>query len=181
MRNWKIFSALLFFTLLITVFLRGANASDSSSIKVGDKAPDFTLPTQDGGNISLRDYAGEKTVVLYFYPKDNTPGCTKEACGFRDAYEDFKKAGAEVLGVSSDSEKSHQEFAGEYKLPFKLLADKDGALRKTYGVPSSKGVFPGRVTYVIDKTGVVRLVFNSQLEPGKHVTEALSVIKEFSK
>ena len=140
--------------------LQGLAAIAGEAIKVGDKAPDFTLPAQDGGNVSLHDFAGQKAVVLYFYPKDNTPGCTKEACSFRDSYEDFKNAGAEVIGVSSDSEKSHQGFAGEHKLPFKLLADKDGRLRKTYGVPSSMGILPGRVTYVIDKTGVVRLVFN---------------------
>jgi len=181
MRNWKSWAAFILFPLVLIAVVKGSDAFDSSSIKVGDMAPDFTLPAQDGGNVSLHDYAGEKALVLYFYPKDNTPGCTKEACSFRDAYEDFKKAGAEVLGVSSDSEKSHQGFAGEYKLPFKLLADKDGKLRKAYGVPSTGGVLPGRVTYVIDKTGVVRLIFNSQLDSNKHVTEALTVIKHFSK
>lgn len=172
---------MLLLTVVGMAVLRGADAGASTGIKVGDKAPDFTLPAQDGGSVSLHDFAGNKAVVLYFYPKDKSLVCTKEACSFRDAYEDFKQAGAEVLGVSSDSEKSHEGFVGEYKLPFKLLTDKDGKLRKTYGVPSSMGVVPGRVTYVIDEAGTVRLVFNSQLDAAKHVTEALSVIKQFSK
>jgi peroxiredoxin Q/BCP len=181
MRDWKFWSTSLLFALVLSVVLKGTGALARTSIKVGDKAPDFTLPAQDGGNVSLHDYAGEKAVVLYFYPRDNSLVCTKEACSFRDAYEDFKNVGAEVLGVSSDNEKSHQGFAGEHKLPFKLLADKDGKLRKAYGVPSTMGVLPGRVTYVIDKAGVVRLIFDSQLDSNKHVTEALAVIKQISK
>jgi peroxiredoxin Q/BCP len=183
MCNWKFFSSSLLLTLLGIIVLRCTDvaAEANNAIKVGDKAPDFTLPTQDGGSVSLHDFAGDKAVVLYFYPRDQSLVCTKEACGFRDAYEDFRQAGAEVLGVSSDSEKSHKGFAGEHKLPFKLLTDRDGKLRKAYGVPSTMGVLPGRVTYVIDKTGVVCLVFNSQLDAAKHVAEALSVIKQFSK
>jgi peroxiredoxin Q/BCP len=181
MPNWRFLSVSLLIALVMSVFMAGTDALAASSIKVGEKAPDFTLPAQDGSNVSLHDYAGERAVVLYFYPRDKSPVCTKEACGFRDAYEDFKNAGAEVLGVSSDSEKSHLGFAVDHKLPFKLLADKDGKLRKAYGVPSSMGVLPGRVTFVIDKTGVVRLVFNSQLDAAKHVTEALTVINQFTK
>src|ERR1700760_5008647 len=108
-----------------------------SGIQVGDKAPDFTLPRQDGTTVSLRDLLGQgggRAVVLYFYPKDDTPGCTAEACSFRDAYEDFKDAGAEVVGISSDSSDSHQAFASKHRLPFTLLSDADGAVRKLYGV-----------------------------------------------
>lgn len=151
------------------------------AIKVGDQAPDFSLPAQDGSNVSLKDFAGKKSVVLYFYPKDNTPVCTKEACLFKDQYEVFGKKDSEVIGVSADSVESHMGFATAQHLPFKLLSDRDNEVRKLYGVPSTIGVMPGRVTYVIDKNGVVRLVFNSQLDAQKHVDEALKVLAEIDK
>ena len=148
-----------------------------SSIGVGEKAPDFRLKDQDGRQVSLADFRGKKAVVLYFYPKDETPGCTKEACSFRDAYEDFTKAGAEVIGVSGDSAEKHASFAANHRLPFTLLADEGNALRKKYGVPATLWILPGRVTYVIDKQGVVQHVFDSQLQATKHITEALAVIQ----
>lgn len=147
---------------------------------VGDPAPAFTMPTQNGTPVSLADFLGKSAVVLYFYPKDNTRGCTDEACSFRDSYEVFKKAGAEVIGVSSDSEESHQKFASKYHLPFILLSDKKGTLRKQYSVPATLGVLPGRVTYVIDKQGTIRHIFNDMLNAQKHITEALQVIQSFS-
>jgi peroxiredoxin Q/BCP len=159
----------------------GAMAKKDDAVKVGDKAPEFSLPAQDGSTISLKDYAGKKAVVLYFYPKDNTSVCTKEACLFKDQYEVFTSDGAEVIGVSSDSVESHKGFAAAQHLPFKLLSDKDGKVRKLFGVPTTMAVVPGRVTYVIDKTGVVRLVFNSQLDAQKHVDEALKVLKNIDK
>ena len=146
-------------------------------IAVGDKAPDFKLRDQTGKEVSLGDFRGKKAVVLYFYPKDETPGCTKEACSFRDSYEDFVKAGAEVIGVSGDSVAKHQSFAEHHRLPFTLLADEGNNLRKTYGVPATLWILPGRVTYVIDKQGTVRHVFDSQLQATKHIDEALSVIR----
>jgi peroxiredoxin Q/BCP len=146
-------------------------------IRVGDVAPDFTLPKQDGSKVALRDLLQKGAVVLYFYPKDDTPGCTAEACSFRDAYEDFKDAGAEVVGVSSDSTTAHQAFASKHSLPFTLVADIGGSVRKLYGVKSTLGLIPGRVTYVIDGKGVVRHVFDSQLNPTKHVREALDVLR----
>ncbi len=149
-------------------------------IEEGDQAPDFALPSHDGKEISLADFRGKQAVVLYFYPKDGTPGCTKEACGFRDAYEDFVEAGAAVIGVSGDSADSHQSFAANNRLPFILLADSDGSLRKAFGVPKTLGLLPGRVTYVIDKQGVVRYVFNSQTQAERHVTEALKVVRELT-
>lgn len=148
------------------------------SIGVGDQAPDFALPAQDGSTVKLSDYRGKKHVVLFFYPKDETAGCTAEACSFRDNYEDFTDAGAEVIGVSSDSEKSHQRFAKHHRLPFKLLSDRGGKLRETYGVKATFGIFPGRVTFLVDKNGVVRHVFNSQLNPLKHVSEMLEILKK---
>jgi thioredoxin-dependent peroxiredoxin len=147
------------------------------TIKVGDAAPEFDLPDAAGNRVKLSDFRGRQSVVLYFYPKDDTPGCTKEACSFRDSYESFKDAGAEVIGISSDSQASHQKFADKFKLPFRLVADQGGAVRKRYGVPATLGLLPGRVTFVIDRSGVVRHVFNSQIQATKHVDEALTVLK----
>ncbi len=147
------------------------------AIGVGDKAPDFQLSDQAGRKVSLADFRGQKAVVLYFYPKDETPGCTKEACSFRDSYEDFTKAGAEVIGVSGDSVDKHKSFAEHHRLPFTLLADDGNKLRKAYGVPATLWILPGRVTYVIDKQGVVRHVFDSQLQATKHIDEALAVVR----
>jgi thioredoxin-dependent peroxiredoxin len=147
-------------------------------IQVGDKAPDFTLPSQSGDEVRLSDRLGERVVVLYFYPKDNTSGCTAEACAFRDSHETFTDAGAEVIGVSSDSADKHAAFAGQHNLPFTLLSDRGGRVRKSYGVPSVLGVVPGRVTYVIDRAGTVRHVFNSMTNIGQHVSDALEVVKQ---
>jgi peroxiredoxin Q/BCP len=148
-------------------------------IKVGDKAPDFTLPSQSGAPVRLSDRIGERVVVLYFYPKDDTRGCTAEACAFRDSYEVFAEAGAEVIGVSSDSVDRHAAFSGKYNLPFTLLSDAGGKVRKTtYQVPATLGVIPGRVTYVIDRDGVVRHVFSSMTNIDRHVKDALEVVRQ---
>jgi thioredoxin-dependent peroxiredoxin len=147
-------------------------------IQVGDQAPDFTLPTQSGESFRLQDRMGERVIVLYFYPKDNTSGCTAEACAFRDSFEVFTEAGADVIGVSSDSVDKHAGFASQHSLPFTLLSDKGGRVRKTYGVPGVLGVIPGRVTYVIDRAGVVRHVFSSMTNIDAHVNDALRVVKE---
>jgi peroxiredoxin Q/BCP len=146
-------------------------------VQVGDKAPDFTLPSQSGEQVRLYDRLGERVVVLYFYPKDNTRGCTAEACAFRDSHEVFTDAGAEVIGVSSDSSDRHAAFAGRHNLPFTLLSDRGGRVRKSYGVPAVLGVVPGRVTYVIDREGTVRHVFNSLTNIGQHVGDALDVVR----
>ena len=151
-----------------------------TGLSVGTKAPDFTLPNQHGKSVSLADFRGQKSVVVYFYPKDDTPGCTKESCSFRDQYTEFTDAGAEVIGISSDSEQSHQAFAEKHKLPFSLLSDRGGKVRAAYGVPATLGMLPGRVTYVIDKAGIVRHAFNSQLNATKHVAEALSTLKQIA-
>jgi peroxiredoxin Q/BCP len=150
-------------------------------VNVGDKAPDFTLPSQMGDNVTLSEYFGKKNIVLYFYPKDETRGCTREACEFRDRYDVFTSLGAEVLGVSSDTLESHKSFATHHGLPFLLLSDEDGNVRKLYGVPSTMGIIPGRVTYIIDKKGVVRHVFSSQFQPEKHIEEALKILKDLEK
>ncbi len=145
-------------------------------IKNGDAAPDFELPEVSGQTFRLSERRG-RPVVLYFYPKDHTPGCTAEARAFRDRYETFAAAGAEIIGVSSDSIESHQRFAGKLRLPFPLLSDAGGEVRKLFGVEKTLGLIPGRATFVIDGDGVVRHVFASQLEATKHVDEALSALE----
>jgi thioredoxin-dependent peroxiredoxin len=152
-------------------------ARTGNQVQVGDHAPDFTLPTQAGSTVSLKDFLGKSIVVLYFYPKDNTGGCTKEACGFRDSYWVFKEARAEVIGVSSDSVASHNKFAQKHRLPFILASDPGGKLRKCYGVPTTWGILPGRITYIIDKHGIVRHISSSHFTPEKHITEALNTLK----
>jgi len=149
-------------------------------VNVGDKAPDFSLPSQTGENVSLSELLGKKNVVLFFYPKDESSGCTKEVCTFRDSYEVFKQFDAEVIGVSGQSVESHEAFAIHYKLPFTLLSDVANKVRKLYGVSSTMGMIPGRVTYIIDKAGVVRHIFSSQFQPEKHIEEAIRVLKTIS-
>ncbi len=141
-------------------------------VKVGDKAPDFTLPSQMGDNVTLSEFFGKKNIVLYFYPKDETTGCIKEACSFRDAYQELTNLDAQVLGVSGQSVESHRSFASHYGLPFLLLADVGDNVRELYGVPKTMGLLPGRVTYIIDKQGIVRHIFNSQTQAERHVQEA---------
>ncbi|XP_061361536.1 peroxiredoxin Q, chloroplastic [Gastrolobium bilobum] len=159
--------------------------SSSSSPKVsifakvgkGSKPPPFTLKDQDGKSVSLTKFKG-KPVVVYFYPADETPGCTKQACAFRDSYEKFKKAGAEVVGISGDGSSSHKAFAKKYKLPFTLLSDEGNKVRKEWGVPGDFfGALPGRETYVVDKNGVVQLVYNNQFQPEKHIDETLKLLQ----
>jgi peroxiredoxin Q/BCP len=149
-----------------------------NKVQVGDQTPDFTFTAQSGKQVRLSDFRNQKVVVLFFYPKDGSAICTKEACAFRDAYDQFAEAGAVVIGVSGDSAESHSAFATRYNLPFYLVSDGDGSLRRTFGVPKTFGLLPGRVTYVIDKKGVVRLVFSAQMTAERHVSEALRVVGE---
>ena len=147
------------------------------NLQIGDFAPDFVLKDQHGEIINLTDFRGTAKVILYFYPKDDTPGCTIEACGFRDKYYEFKNAGAEVIGISSDNHSSHFKFASKYKLPFTLLSDPGAKVRRLYNVPVSFLFIPGRVTFIIDKNGIIRHIFNSQLNAIKHVEEAMKVLE----
>jgi peroxiredoxin Q/BCP len=147
-----------------------------TELRAGDAAPDITLPDQHGKPVALRDLRG-RWVVVYFYPADDTPGCTAESCSFRDAYEDFTDAGAEVIGISADPVESHRQFAEKHRLPFTLLADVDGTARSAFGVGRTFGLLPGRVTYVIDPEGTIRSVFSSQFRPRKHIDEALATIR----
>jgi len=150
-----------------------------AAIKVGDRVPNFSLPSQTGTTVNISDLIGKKSLVIYFYPKDDTPGCTAESCAFRDSYEVFTDAGAEVIGISADSPQSHQQFAQKYNLPFTLLSDSDNRVRKLFGVPATLFVLPGRVTYIIDQEGIVRHIFDSMLDFKAHVTESLNTIKSF--
>ncbi len=149
-------------------------------MKIGDKAPDFTLSNQHGKKVNLYDLLGESPVVLFFYPKDNSPGCTAEACAFRDSYDVFKESGAEVIGISTDNVYSHLGFAQKHRLPYILLSDPIGRVRKLYEVPKTLGLMPGRVTYVVDKGRTIRQIFNSQFNVSKHIKEALRIVKELT-
>lgn len=152
------------------------------TLNIGDKAPDFTLPTDDENKtITLSELKGKK-VVLYFYPKDNTPGCTKEACDFRDNFAAFKQAGAEVFGISKDSSKSHTKFKEKYTLPFTLLVDANGDVCQAYGVINKKSLFGNtflgiqRSTFLIDEKGVIAGIWRKVKVPG-HVEQVLNEIK----
>ena len=151
-----------------------------SGVSVGDPAPDFAVSTHRGEALRLSDFRGQKVVVMFFYPKDGTAVCTREACAFRDAYEQFLDAGAVVIGVSSDNAASHSTFAAEHDLPFHLVSDEAGSLRGLYGVHKTLGLLPGRVTYVIDRGGIVRLVFNALFTADRHVREALVVVRQLA-
>ncbi|MEM9804152.1 MAG: peroxiredoxin [Cyanobacteria bacterium P01_D01_bin.56] len=153
--------------------------SNTSSIQVGDRAPAFTLPSQFGTSVNLTDILGQKSIILFFYPKDDTLGCTAESCAFRDSYEIFQEAGAEVIGISADSPASYQRFADKHRLPFTLLSDTDNRVRKLYGVPATLFVLPGLVIYVIDKQGIVQSVFDSQLGFRAHVQKSLRTLHAF--
>ena len=151
-------------------------------LEVGTVAPDFNTTDQNGNRVSLNGYKGKK-VILYFYPKDDTPGCTKEACAFRDSFPKFKKLNVGVLGVSIDDEKSHKKFIEKYKLPFTLLADTDKKIVESYGVWGEKSMYgkkymgTNRVTYLIDESGRIAAVF-PKVKPETHAEEILSILNK---
>jgi peroxiredoxin Q/BCP len=147
-------------------------------LKVGDEAPLFESVADDGTKFSLSDVIGKTNIVLYFYPKDFTHGCTKEACSFRDNWDQILQSGATVVGISSDSQEKHADFKKEYKLPFALVSDQNKDIRKLYGVTGS--FLPPRVTFVIDLSGKIKNIFNSQLNVTKHVEESLSTLAQLS-
>ena len=148
------------------------------ALKIGDSIPDIELKDQNGDTFDFSSVKGIQPFVVYFYPKDFTPGCTKEACTFRDKYEDFKELGAEVIGISSDSEESHQKFAAKYNLPFIFLSDEDKEARELFGVkPNLLGMIPGRETFVFDMQGILRYKFNS-MNAARHIPEALTALEK---
>jgi peroxiredoxin Q/BCP len=148
------------------------------TLQPGDPMPDVSLPGPEGKSVRLRDLAVDRTLVVYFYPKDETLGCTAQACSFRDSYEDFKSAGAEVIGISGDSIASHDSFARHHRLPFVLLSDPDGAAASAFGVGKTFGLIKGRVTFVVDRSATIRMAFESQVRVGKHVEDALAMVKK---
>jgi peroxiredoxin Q/BCP len=150
-----------------------------NEIKIGSSIPAFTLPDQNGDLFDIKSVLGEKNLVIYFYPKDDSPGCTAQACQFRDQFEVFKETNSVVIGISSQSVESHKAFAQKHRLSFTLLSDLENKVRKQFGVPTNLlGLLPGRVTYIVDKMGKVIYIFNSQIQATKHVSEALRILKE---
>lgn len=150
-------------------------------LKKGDPVPNISLKNQDGEEIQLTSFIGNKPLVIYFYPKNNTPGCTAEACSFRDQYEVFREHGTEVIGISGDSVLSHKRVKSKRKLPFILLSDANRIAEKAFGVPRNMfGMLPGRVTFISDIEGTIVHTFNSSVNATQHVAEALKVVKSFS-
>ena len=148
------------------------------ALKEGDVIPVFTSIDANGDLFKSTDFVGKQPLVIYFYPKDDTPGCTTQACGFRDAYQDFKDLGVEVIGISSDTVLSHFQFKTKYKLPFILLSDNDKKIRKLFGVSRDYlGLIEGRTTYIVDKNGVIKMVFDSTAAKS-HIEKAIEVLKK---
>lgn len=150
-------------------------------LELGTPIPNLQLPDASGQRIRLHDLVGEKILVLYFYPKDDTPGCTAQACAFRDDYQAFVEAGAEVVGISQDSEASHQAFAAKHGLPFRLLSDPEGEAQRAFGVKKTLGILPGRVTFVVGRDGRILDRFSSQLRVKEHVERARRRVQELAK
>lgn len=147
------------------------------NVKVGDRAPDFEGPTISGSKLSLKDFLGKKNVVLYFYPKDDTPGCTREACSFRDNIQAIRDIGAEIVGVSLDSIQSHDKFTSKFNLPFPLISDKDKHIATAYGVLRDTGISTNRVTFIIDKNGKIAKIF-PKVDVSLHTNEVIAALKE---
>ena len=171
---------LIVYLLLFTSYLTFSQKNNiMNEIKIGSSIPSFTLPDQNGNLFDINSVLGKKNLVIYFYPKDDSPGCTKEACSFRDQFEVFREADAVIIGISGQSVESHKKFAEKYRLSFTLLSDEGNKIQKLFGVPNDfLGLLPGRVTFVADKKGKVIYIFNSQTQVTKHVDEALRILKE---
>jgi thioredoxin-dependent peroxiredoxin len=166
------------YLLLLTSCLNLSHKNNMNKIEIGSSIPSFSLPDQNGNIFDINSVIGKKKLVIYFYPKDDSPGCTKEACSFRDQFEVFQEADAVIIGISGQSVASHKEFAQKHRLNYTLLSDKGNKIRKLFGVPTDfLGLIPGRVTYISDKNGKVIYIFNSQTLATKHVDEALRILK----
>jgi len=167
---------LIIYLLLFTSYLTFSQDNKMNKIKIGSSIPTFTLPDQNGNLFDINSVLGKKNLVIYFYPKDDSPGCTKEACSFRDQFEVFKEANAVIIGISGQSVESHKEFAEKNRLKYTLLSDNENIVRKLFGVPGRVfGLVPGRVTYVADRSGKVVYIFDSQTETQRHADEALKI------
>lgn len=181
-RNFYRFYLGVYFLLFIFYFSfnnNSHNIKNMEPVTIGSKIPSFSLKDQNGQLVNIDSYIGKNNLVIYFYPKDDTPGCTKEACSFRDQFEVFKNEDAVIIGISGQSVESHLEFAKKHRLNFTLLSDEGNYVRKSFGVPTNFfGLLPGRVTYIVNKEGKVVFVFNSQLNAEKHIDEALRILKD---
>jgi peroxiredoxin Q/BCP len=183
-RNFYRFYLAVYLLLFIIYFTFNSNAqtnknTEMKKIEVGDSIPTFSLKDQNGNQFDISTIIGKKKLVIYFYPKDDSPGCTKEACYFRDQFDVFNQADALIIGISGQSVESHNKFAEKYKLNYTLLSDEENNVRKLFGVPTNLfGLLPGRVTYIINKEGKVVYIFNSQIKAAEHVDEALKILKE---
>ena len=178
-RNFYRFYLFIYLLLFLAYITFNNNDKSMSKIKIGSTIPEFTLPDQNGNIFNISSVLGKKNLVIYFYPKDDSPGCTAQACSFRDQFEVFMEADAVIIGISGQSVESHKEFAEKHRLSFTLLSDEDNKIRKLFGVKANLlGMVPGRVTFVADKTGKVIYIFNSQSQATKHVDEALRILKE---
>jgi len=169
---------LIVYLLLFIIYFNSKKENTMSDLSIGSTIPAFSLPDQDGNMFDINTLLGKKNLVIYFYPKDDSPGCTEQACSFRDQFEDFKDVDAVVIGISGQSVKSHKKFAEKHRLSFTLLSDAGNRVRKLFGVPTNLlGLVPGRVTYVVDKTGKVTYIFNSQAQATLHVENALNILR----
>jgi len=170
---------LIIYLLLFASYLTFSQNKTMNEIKIGDTIPEFALQDQNGNLFNINSVLGKKNLVIYFYPKDDSHGCTAQACSFQDQFEVFKEADAVIIGISGQSVQSHKEFAIKHRLTFTLLSDEGNKIRKQFGVPTNLlGLIPGRVTYVADKSGKVTYIFNSQTQATKHVDEALRILKQ---
>lgn len=182
-RNFYRFYLTVYLILFILYFSFSSNSQttnniDMKKIEIGSSIPAFTLNDQNGTLFDIRSVLGKKNLVIYFYPKDDSPGCTKEACYFRDQFEVFNEVDALIIGISGQSVESHKAFAEKYRLTYTLLSDEGNKVRKLFGVPTNFfGLLPGRVTYIVDKSGKVIYLFDSQIQATQHVDEALRILK----
>lgn len=177
-RNFYRIYLLIYLILFILYYSLNTNAQNMETLKTGMKLPHFILKDQNNQLFDIDSAVGKKNLVIYFYPKDDTPGCTKQACYFRDQFTAFEEVDAMVIGISSQSPESHKKFAEKHRLSFTLLSDEDNKVRKLFGVPTNLfGLLPGRVTYIFDKSGKLIYTFNSQLQAERHVDEAISILK----
>jgi len=149
-------------------------------LKAGQEAPNFSLPDQNDNSVSLLDFRGKKNVIIFFYPKDNTPGCTAQSCSFRDNYSAFNELNTQVIGVSQDSVESHKDFSQRNQLSYPILCDADGSVRKLYGLKKLFGLIPDRVSFAINKNGIIQHVFCSQFQSTKHIEEMLNACRKIT-
>ena len=167
---------LIVLTIVLEIKIIKKEDKDMKKIKIGDAIPAINLKDENGVEVNIN--AIKKTLIIYFYPKDETPGCIKEACKFRDEFESFLDLGVPIFGISGDDSASHKKFKEKYHLPFTLLADTNNEVRKKFGVPKSLLFLPGRVTYIVNKKGIVIYMFNSQFKAEQHIENALEFLRK---